>query len=34
MKVAVIAQAAKTARIAFAILRSGEPYQAPKAAAA
>lgn len=34
MKVAVIAQAAKTARIAFAILTSGEPYRAPKAAAA
>jgi transposase len=34
MKVAVIAQAAKTARIAWAILTSGEPYRAPKAAAA
>lgn len=34
MKVAVIAQAAKTARIAWAILTSGEPYQAAKAAAA
>lgn len=34
MKVAVVAQAAKTARIAFAILRSGEPYQAPQAATA
>lgn len=34
MKVAVVAQAAKTARIAFAILRSGEPYRAPQAAAA
>lgn len=33
-KVAVVAQAAKTARIAFAILRSGEPYRAPKAATA
>jgi transposase len=33
-KVAVIAQAAKTARIAFAILRSGEPYRAPQAATA
>jgi transposase len=30
MKVAVIAQAAKTARIAFAILTSGEPYRAAK----
>ncbi len=27
MKVAVLAQAAKTARIAFAVLRSGEPYR-------
>jgi transposase len=34
MKVAVVAQAAKTARIAFAILRSGEPYRAPQAATA
>jgi len=34
MKVAVIAQAAKTARIAFAMLRSGEPYRRPDTAAA
>jgi transposase len=29
MKVAVLAQAAKTARIAWAVLVSGKPYQAP-----
>ena len=31
VKVAVVAQAAKTARIAWAMLRSGEPYRAPAA---
>lgn len=34
VKVAVLAQAAKTARIAFAVLVSGEPYRAPAARAA
>lgn len=33
VKVAVLAQAAKTARIAWAVLTSGEPYRGPKAAA-
>lgn len=33
VKVAVVAQAAKTARIAWAMLRSGEPYRAERAAA-
>lgn len=33
VKVAVVAQAAKTARIAWAMLRSGEPYRAEGAAA-
>ena len=32
-KVAVVAQAAKTARIAWAMLRSDEPYRAAGAAA-
>jgi transposase len=32
VKVAVLAQAAKTARIAWAVLVSGKPYQAPAAA--
>jgi hypothetical protein len=34
MKVSVLAQAAKTARIAWAILTSGESYKRPVAAAA
>lgn len=33
VKVAVVAQAAKTARIAWAVLRSGQPYRVPVAAA-
>ena len=34
MKVAVMAQAAKTARIVWAVLTSGEPYDAPRPVAA
>jgi hypothetical protein len=34
MKVAVLAQAAKTARIAWAVLVSGKPYQANRLAVA
>jgi hypothetical protein len=33
VKVAMVAQAAKTARIAWALLRSGEDYRASTAAA-
>ena len=32
VKVAVLAQAAKTARIAWAVLTKGKPYQAPATA--